>query len=169
MPFLSPVFAAAFALALLVGPGLAPAATGLPLPRYVSLHASEVNVRTGPGVRYPVDWVFHRRGLPVEILAEFDTWRKIRDAEGTEGWVHQSLLSGKRMLIVTGSAAEKMRILRRKPSVDARAVAEAEENVIGKLLACPKKSDWCQVRLKGFDGWMKRGTFWGVYPDEVIN
>lgn len=165
MAFLHPLFAAAFAFAMLVGPNLVAAATGLPLPRYVSLRASEVNVRTGPGVRYPVDWVFQRHGLPVEIVAEFDTWRKIRDTEGTEGWVHQSLLSGKRMLIVTGSAT---RTLRRKPSATARAIAKAEANVVGRLLECPKKSDWCRVHIGGFEGWMKRAAFWGVYPDELV-
>lgn len=149
---------------ILAGPGVALAASGLPLPRYVSLRASEVNVRTGPGVRYPVDWVFHRHGLPVEIVAEFDTWRKIRDAEGTEGWVHQSLLSGKRTLLVTG----KTRSLYRKPSGDSRVLAAAERNVVGKLLACPRKSTWCQVGIGAFEGWMKRSAFWGVYPDEVI-
>jgi len=168
MAFLPPLFTAAFAFTMLVGPDLAAAATGLPLPRYVSLRASEVNVRTGPGVRYPVDWVFQRHGLPVEIVAEFDTWRKIRDTEGTEGWVHQSLLSGKRMLIVTGSAATKTHILRRKPSAAAKAVAKAEANVVGRLLECPKKSDWCRVHIGGFEGWMKRTAFWGVYPDETV-
>ncbi len=148
----------------IVDPGDARAATGLPLPRFVSLRASEVNVRTGPGVRYPVDWVFHRHGLPVEIVAEFDTWRKIRDAEGTEGWVHQSLLSGKRTVQIIG----KTRSLRRKPSGDAKPVATAEANVVGKLLACPEKSDWCRLRLGAFEGWMRRNAFWGVYPDEII-
>jgi len=168
MAFLSPLCAATFALAMLAGPSLASAATGLPLPRYVSLRASEVNVRTGPGVRYPVDWVFRRHGLPVEIVAEFDTWRKIRDAEGTEGWVHQSLLSGKRTLLVTASAAEKTRSLRRKPSADATVVAKAEARVVGKLLECPKESNWCRVRVGGFEGWMQRSTFWGVYPNEAV-
>ncbi len=75
--------------------------TGLPLPRYVSLRAEEVNMRTGPGVRYPVDWVYKRRNLPVEIIAEFGTWRKIRDVEGAQGWIHQSMLSNRRTFSVT--------------------------------------------------------------------
>src|SRR5258708_28049028 len=73
-----------------------------PLPRYLSLRSDEVNLRTGPGVRYPVDWVLQRRNMPVEVLAEFENWRKIRDWQGTEGWVHQSMLSGRRYAIVTG-------------------------------------------------------------------
>ena len=159
------VFTASLVLTLvatLFGPALA--ATGLPLPRYVSLRASEVNVRTGPGVRYPVDWVFHRHGLPVEIVAEFDTWRKIRDAEGAEGWVHRSLLSGKRTILVTG----KVRTLYRRPSMTAKAVAKAEANVVGKLVDCPEKSEWCRVDVGAYEGWLKRSNFWGVYPNEII-
>lgn len=159
------VLAAGLALALTANLfGQALAATGLPLPRYVSLRASEVNVRTGPGVRYPVDWVFHRHGLPVEIVAEFDTWRKIRDAEGTEGWVHQSLLSGKRTILVTGET----RTLYRKPSTTAKAVAKTEANVVGKLLDCPEESEWCHVDVGAYEGWLKRSNFWGVYPNEIV-
>ncbi|MGB1547592.1 MAG: SH3 domain-containing protein [Alphaproteobacteria bacterium] len=165
MHFFRPVFAMGLILALTTCAfGQAWAATGLPLPRYVSLRASEVNVRTGPGVRYPVDWVFRRHGLPVEIVAEFDTWRKIRDAEGTEGWVHQSLLSGKRTILVTGG----MRTLYRKPAANAKAVAKAEANVVGTLLACPKDSEWCRVSVGAYEGWLKRSDFWGVYSNEVI-
>ena len=77
--------------------------TGLPLPRYVSLRAGEVNLRTGPGVQYPVDWVYLRQNLPMEIIAEYGTWRKVRDWQGTQGWVHQSMVSGLRTLIITGN------------------------------------------------------------------
>ncbi|MCE2509440.1 MAG: hypothetical protein J4G10_00430 [Alphaproteobacteria bacterium] len=165
MRFFHPVLAASLAVALVACTfGQALAATGLPLPRYVSLRASEVNVRTGPGVRYPVDWVFRRHGLPVEIVAEFDTWRKIRDAEGTEGWVHQSLLSGKRAILVTGG----LRTLHRKPSKDSKTVAKAETNVVGRLIACPKQSEWCRVNVGAYEGWLKRSDFWGVYPNETV-
>lgn len=146
-------------------PLLAFAATGLPLPRFVSLRASEVNVRTGPGVRYPVDWIFHRHGLPVEIVAEFDTWRKIRDSQGTEGWVHQSLLSGKRALIVTGET----RRLFRKPDTAAAVTAMVEANVMGEILSCPAKSQWCRIGVGDFEGWMQRSDFWGTYPDEEVH
>jgi len=157
--------ATCFALILAVNLfGHALAATGLPLPRYVSLRASEVNMRTGPGERYPIDWVFHRHGLPVEIVAEFDTWRKIRDAEGAEGWIHKSLLSGKRTILIIGN----IRTLYRKPSITAKAVARAEANVIGKLLDCPEKSEWCRVDVGAYEGWIKRSNFWGVYPNEII-
>ena len=74
--------------------------SGLTLPRFVSLRASEVNMRTGPGTRYPIAWVYKQRNLPVEIVDEFDTWRRIRDWEGSEGWVHQSMLHGRRSIMV---------------------------------------------------------------------
>jgi SH3-like domain-containing protein len=81
------------------------------LPRFVSLRASEVNLRTGPGIRYPIEWVFKRRDLPVEVVDEFESWRRIRDWEGTLGWVHQSMLRGRRTALVTGEP----RVLRRAP------------------------------------------------------
>ena len=134
--------------------------TGLPVPRFVTLRSGEVNVRTGPGVRYPVEWVFTRKEMPVEITAEFDTWRRIRDWEGSEGWVHQSMLSGKRGVVVMGS----QRPIRSEPAPEAPTIARAQPGVMGWLSKC--KGEWCQVDLKGYKGWLKRGEVWGVYPDE---
>lgn len=136
--------------------------TGLPLPRFASLRADEVNVRTGPGPRYPVEWVFVRRNMPVEIIAEFDTWRRIRDWQGTEGWAHKSMLSGRRTVMMQG----EVRTLRREPTEDSPAVARAESGVVGSLEACD--NGWCQVEINGFEGWLKSNEFWGVYPDERI-
>jgi len=134
--------------------------TGLPIPRYVTLRAREVNVRTGPGVRYPIDWVFQRPNLPVEVVAEFDTWRKIRDFEGTEGWVHQSMLSGRRTVIVM----QAVRLLRREPSEGAAPMARLEPGVIAWLEVC--RDGWCEVEVAGIDGWLRRGDIWGVRADE---
>lgn len=143
--------------------------TGLPIPRFVSLRADEVNVRTGPGSRYPVDWVFVRKALPVEIVAEFDTWRRIRDVEGTEGWVHQSMLSGGRSLLVTGDIPAT---LRTEPRDDAPAVARAEPGVLGRLVNCPGPPDpaagWCYCEVSGYGGWLRREDIWGLYPAETI-
>ncbi|MGQ9368158.1 SH3 domain-containing protein [Azospirillum sp. ST 5-10] len=139
-----------------------PRGSGLPVPRFVTLRSDEVNVRTGPGVRYPVEWVFVRRGMPVEITAEFDTWRRIRDWEGSEGWVHQSLLSGRRGVVVLGGT----RTLRAEPSPAAAAVATAEPGVMGTLERCT--GPWCEVELKGYKGWMQRTEMWGVYADEKV-
>lgn len=140
-------------------------ASGLPLPRFVSLRSSQVNLRSGPGVRYPVEWVYLKRALPVEIIAEFDNWRLIRDWEGTEGWVHQSMLSGRRMIRVTGVERD----LRRLSSEDTVLVARVEAGVIGRLLQCPQDSIFCRVEINGYQGWLKRGEFWGVYPGERID
>lgn len=137
--------------------------SGLPVPRFVSLRSGQVNVRTGPGVRYPVDWVFVRAGMPVEITAEFDTWRRIRDWEGTQGWVHQSMLSGRRAFVVTGG----VRTVREKPDGSSGAVAQAEPGVIGRLSGC--KSDWCRVEAQGIKGWLRRDEVWGVYKDEKVD
>ncbi len=152
-------------LMVLAMPALSAAkGTGLPLPRFVSIRSGEVNLRTGPGVQYPVDWVYRRPDLPVEIVAEFGTWRKIRDWQGTQGWVHQGMLAGQRTLIVTGKA----RTIRTKPELDAQAVAQIEPGVIGRLQECPNGTVWCRIYVKGFNGWLPRDDFWGVYPDEII-
>ena len=136
--------------------------TNLPLPRFATLRASEVNLRTGPGVRYPIDWVFQRRGLPVEITAEFENWRKIRDEQGTEGWVHRQMLSGKRSLVVTG----KEQVLRRQPENSAPAVARLEPGVIAQVSEC--SDAWCRVEASGFRGWIQRAGTWGTLPGERI-
>jgi SH3-like domain-containing protein len=157
------------ALALLLDErGSAPAAdsigseTNLPIPRFVSLRSNEVNLRTGPGTTYPVDWVYVRRDLPVEVIAEFDVWRKIRDWQGTVGWVHQSMLDGRRTVRISGME----RVLRREPDAGAAIVARLAAGVIGRLLEC--RDDWCRIDAQGYRGWLRRDEFWGVYPDEKV-
>jgi len=153
-------------LALAVAAGWSAAAIGaegaLSVPRFVSLRSSEVNLRTGPGTGYPVEWVYRRRRLPVEVIAEFDTWRKIRDWQGTVGWVHQSMLDGRR----TARVMDIERVLRRSPEAGAPAVARLEPGVIGDLLAC--EPEWCRLDVKGYRGWLRRGEFWGAYEGETI-
>jgi SH3-like domain-containing protein len=136
--------------------------TGLPVPRFVSLAAERVNVRFGPGRQYPVSWVFAREGLPVEIIAEFDTWRQIRDYDGEEGWVHSSLLSSRRTIMVIG----EVRALRRTASTGAREVLRAEPGVIGSLFDC--EDTWCRVEIEGRRGWLQRSEFWGTRPGEIV-
>lgn len=135
---------------------------GANLPRFVSLRSDEVNLRTGPGVRYPVEWVLQRRYMPVEVLAEFENWRKIRDWQGTEGWVHQSMLSGRRYAIVTGD----VRMIRRQPESNSPAVARLEPGVVAQLVEC--KEQWCRVDANGIKGWLTRADFWGVYGNEAV-
>lgn len=157
---------AGLALALALSSGSADAQTDRPdkagkLPRFASLKSDDVNVRTGPGPRYPVDWKFVRRDMPVEIVAEFETWQKVRDWEGTEGWVHHSMLSARRNVMVTG---DKVQELYRKPEEDAPVVARTEPGVIGQLQQC--ESSWCRVQMRKVTGWIRRDAIWGVYPDE---
>lgn len=131
-----------------------------PLPRFVSMRSAEVNVRTGPGTRYPVSVIYHRRDLPVEITAEYENWRKIRDVEGAEGWAHMSLLSGRRTAIITG----EVRTLYDRPSADAVALLRAEPGVVGRVMACER--NWCEMDIAGTRAWIRRDEIWGVYPDE---
>ena len=136
--------------------------TGLPLPRFASLRAIKVNLRAGPGVRYPVEWVYQRRGLPVMITSEFNDWRKIRDWRGTVGWIHRSMLTGKRTVIATGRQV----VLRRKPSKNSAAVGRAEAGVIARVLSC--KGYWCRVEASGIRGWGQRKALWGTLAQEKI-
>src|SRR5690349_505455 len=115
--------------------------SGLPIPRFASLKSDEVNVRTGPGPRYPIDWVFKRKLMPVEIVAEFENWRKIRDWQGASGWVYQGLLTGKRGFIVAGRAAN----LYRTPALQAEIMAKLEPEVMGEIKSC--QGDWCRVKV----------------------
>jgi len=138
--------------------------SGLPLPRFASLRSDEANLRTGPGTRYPVDWIFTRHDLPVEVIAEFDAWRKIRDWQGTEGWVHETFLSPKRTVVVTG----ERRRLRSEPDAKSPTLAFLDPDVIARLLTCPHTRDYCKVEIQNFQGWLKRDEFWGVYPGEFI-
>lgn len=138
--------------------------SGLPLPRYVSLGSDKVYARSGPAPRYPVKWVYKKSGLPVEIVQEFDVWRKIRDAGGDEGWVNKALLSNKRSVMIRGDEAVSMQS---DPSEAARLTAKLEPGVIASLDRCEK--DFCRISTGGFSGWVKRKTLWGIYPKEEIN
>ena len=136
--------------------------SGLPLPRFVTLRAAKVNLRSGPGIRYPIEWVFSRKGLPVEVIDEFETWRRVRDWQGSEGWVHQSMLSGQRGAMVVGAT----RILRRAPEAGAPALAEVQVQVVGRLHRC--ENGWCRIEAKGFEGWLRQGEIYGAYPGETV-
>lgn len=130
------------------------------LPRFVSLRSDEVNVRAGPGKRYAIQWVYHREGFPVEIVQEFDHWRKIRDAEGSIGWIHKHMLSGTRMALVM----EEARALRRSPDAEAAALLMAEPGVVGTVMEC--EADWCRLQVESRKGWMRKAHLWGVYDEE---
>lgn len=139
------------------------AVTNLPIPRYVSLKGHEGNARRGPGLTHQTDWVFKASGMPLRITAEFEHWRRVEDSEGLGGWVHYSLLSGVRSVLVVVDRAQ----FHDKPEIGAQVAFEAERNVIGKLLECTK--DWCRVSTSGDKGWIQKTALWGVDPDEILN
>ncbi|MFT6556938.1 SH3 domain-containing protein [Sneathiella sp.] len=141
---------------------VATAQTGLPVPRFVSLSVDEVNVRVGPGRRYPIAWTFVRVGWPVEVIAEYEHWRQIRDIEGATGWVHKSLLSGRRTILITGDR----RPVYEEPDTDSEVVLLAEPGVQGTLAECDGL--WCEVDIAGNRGWLKASHFYGVYENEKI-
>lgn len=141
--------------------------TGLPLPRFVSLKADKVNVRRGPSSEHPVAFVFQRKGLPVEITAEFENWRKIRDSDGSEGWILQSMLSGRRNGFVAQWSGSKSLTLHSAPSPRSAIEAQLQPGVLAAIEGCD--GQWCEVSTSGYDGFVEQSQLWGVYPGEVVD
>lgn len=141
-------------------------ASGLPLPRFVSLKSDKINVRRGPSSEHPVAWVFQRKGLPVEIIAEFENWRRIRDSDGAEGWVYQSMLSGKRTAVVAPWRRAEAVDMHAGPAETDSVVARVQGGVIAMIDRCSGK--WCSISTAGYHGWVEQPMLWGVYPGEDI-
>ena len=141
--------------------------SGLAVPRYVSLKSDRVNLREGPSKDHRTVWIYERAGLPVEITAEFDTWRKIRDSEGTEGWVLHSLLSGRRTALVAPWKKDVFLPLRSGPADSSRLAANLQPGVLANVKRCD--GTWCRVFGEGFDGYILQTNLWGVYPDEHVD
>lgn len=143
--------------------------TGLPMPRFAATRSEEVNIRSGPGSRYPVEWVLKRRDMPLEIIREHDVWRRVRDWQGTEGWVQTGLLTGRRSFVVVGHEA----VLHRRADAESDALARLAVGVIGRIRACDAGSTWCQVQVAtpsgSVRGYLPRSTFWGSYRGEAVN
>ena len=139
--------------------------SGLPIPRFASVKSKPANVRAGPGIDYPLRWTFVRRHLPVEILAEFGNWRRIRDADGEEGWMLGALLSGRRTALIAPWSAAKPVRLRKHPKPDSAVNAVVEPRVLVIVDACA--GVWCHVRAETSAGYVRQTRLWGVYPDEV--
>lgn len=135
--------------------------TNLPVPRYVSLKSDEVNVRRGPSLSHRIDWVFQRSNMPVQLVAEYGHWRRVIDREGQGGWVHYSMISGNRYVIVD----ENMMVLRARPDAGAPENAILEAGVIADLDECDVK--WCKLKAGGYKGWALKSVLWGVDPDEI--
>lgn len=135
--------------------------TNLPIPRFVSLKAATGNVRRGPSLSHKIDWVFKRRNMPLQITAEYGHWRRVQDKDGAGGWVHYSLLSGVRMVIVERDLLP----LLAKPDPQSQINAHAEAGVVARLGACGP--DWCRISTDGFKGWVEKTALWGVFTDEL--
>jgi SH3-like domain-containing protein len=143
------------------------AVSGLPVPRFVSLKADKVNLRAGPTREHDVTWVFTRAGLPVEITAESENWRRVRDSEGTEGWVYHSLLSSRRtVLVAPWSKKDETFALHQSGDPNAQVSAQLQPGVLGSVKVCDKK--WCRIFGDGFDGYIEQERLWGVYPNETV-
>jgi SH3-like domain-containing protein len=141
--------------------------SGLPVPRYVSLKSDHVNVRAGPTKDNDVAWVYTRSGLPVEITAEYENWRRVRDSEGSEGWVYHSLLSGRRTAVVTMKTKEEFTAIYDSADAKSAVAARLQAGVVAQVKRC--SNGWCRVIGEGFDGWIEQQRLWGVYADESVN
>ena len=139
-------------------------ATNLPLPRFAALGSNQVNLRIGPDLRYRIDWTYQRRDLPVQIVDEHQHWRRIRDPEGTEGWVQRPLLASRRTFLVQGEE----RALRRRAEENADPVALLKPGVVGQIRSCATGSTWCAVRVGEYRGFIRRDEVWGVGAQETI-
>ena len=152
-------------------PASTASASGLAVPRYVSLKSDRVNLRNGPGTDYPTGWVYRRAGLPLEVVKEFEGWRQVRDADGATGWVLQSFLSGRRTGLVipwelkSGSPLPQEPI-RSSDSENSGMVAKVEAGVIANVHSCDGR--WCRVTIDNFAGYIEQKKLWGVYPGETI-
>jgi SH3-like domain-containing protein len=141
--------------------------SGLPIPRFVSLKSDRVNVRSGPNKDQEVRWVYTHAGMPVEITAEFENWRRIRDWEGAEGWVYHSLLSGKRTAMVLPKGNDELVPLFESADIESAIAARLQSGVLGALKSC--NGNWCQFSGKGFDGYIRQERLWGAYPNEKVD
>jgi SH3-like domain-containing protein len=130
--------------------------------KLAEVKANEVNARVGPSIKTPIEWVFVKKGEPVEIIAEYEQWRQIRDIKGEGGWVHSSVLSGKRSVIVV---SPKLVALTRIANDQHKIVARVSNYVRCLLNKC--KQDYCQVCCKNYTGWLPKTVLWGVYKDET--
>jgi SH3-like domain-containing protein len=143
--------------------GKAVSGSGLPVPRFITISKRNANLRVGPGKRYPVAWVYRRRDVPVLVTAEFDHWRKVFDVDGTNGWLHKTLLSGKRTAVVTGKTVT----FHLTGDKDAPIVYRAEAGVIGALEACI--GGWCRMKIHDRTGWIDRRRIFGALPNEEFD
>lgn len=150
-----------------VGAGPGPAkgqSTGWPVPRFETLRSNEAHLRAGPGFQYPILWVFHRAGLPVEVIGEFNVWRHVVMPDGSKGWLHEALLRSTHNFIVTAKRAT----LRRGPNARSGAAAYLDKGVVGLIRSCRSGSAWCKVLTHHHSGYLRRSQIWGLFPGQTI-
>ena len=140
--------------------------TKLPIPRFVSLKPSDTPMREGPSKDHRIKWVFKREGLPVEVIAEFEQWRRIRDSESTDGWVYHGRLSNRRTVIITAAKDKRERELFARESDSSAVVAKLQPGVIANVESCTQS--WCKVSVDAYSGYLKKDAIWGVYADERV-
>jgi SH3-like domain-containing protein len=162
---LLPLLAATFAVPDLAVAQGAGQYSGLPVPRFASLRNERTHVRGGPTLKHEIKWTFTRAGLPVEIVAEFETWRRIRDSDGAEGWVHQALLAGRRTALIAPSSKEPTLPIFDRARGE-QVTAQLQPGVLATVRQC--REGWCRISGERFDGYIEQTRLWGVYPDEPI-
>ncbi len=150
--------------------------TGLPLPRFVILKSNKSNLRNGAGMKYAINWTYLKKGYPMEVIAEFENWRKLRDIDGTEGWINENLITGKRNVLIISNKFEvnptkyKLKqqemFLFRYPDENSYPVVRVEFGVIGNIKKCD--IDWCKIKVDKYTGWIRKANIWGVYKEEII-
>ena len=137
--------------------------SGLPLPRFVSLKTSEARARRGPSLTHRVDWLYTRRDLPLRVTGEYEHWRRVEDSEGQGGWIHYTLLSGVRTVVVQSDLTP----MRSNPQPNAHEIALLETGVVAHIMECDP--DWCRLSIDGSRGWVERGALWGLFPHELLD
>ena len=122
---------------------------------FLSLKNNEVNLRQGPSFEYPIKFIYKKKYLPIEVLDESETWRKIRDFENNSGWIHTSQLSKKK----TAICIKNNSVIYKKPTIFSKPIAKIE---IGRLVFIKRcKVKWCKITSGGFSGWIYKSSLWG--------
>lgn len=150
--------------------------TGLPLPRFVSLKSNKSNLRNGASIKNAIKWTYLKKGYPMEVIAEFENWRKLRDIDGTEGWINENLITGKRNAVIIGNKLktnprsynlkQQEMLLFRAPDENSYPTVKVEFGVIGSIKKC--EIDWCKIKVENYIGWIRKDNLWGVYKEEII-
>ena len=136
------------------------------LPRFVSLRSNPVNARSGPGVKYPIEWVYMQKSAPVEVIAEFEDWRRIRDWQGSESWIKSTMLNKNRYAKIITAGENNLYL---KSNYKSQVVARVEDGAIAKIVKCPQNNEFCLLKFEQIEGWMPRKDLYGVYPEEAID